>query len=85
MVVGAASEASTWQGTARTLFVDGAVYLDYSAATACIAALSVHLTTSCALIVLTVSIRAGASAGVRRPTHAEPGRSQIGLARWEQA
>ena len=67
---GRTSGGSTRQGTARALFVDDAVYLDYSAATAPRAVTSEHWMTSCALFMHPVTIRVGASAP---PTSACPG------------
>ena len=67
---GRTSGGSTRQGTERALFVDAAVYLDYSVATAPGAVTSEHWMASCALAMHPVTIRVGASA---RPPSACPG------------
>ena len=59
---GRTSGGSTRQGTARALFVDDAVYLDHSVATAPEEVTPEHRMTSCALAMHAVSIRVGASA-----------------------
>ena len=62
---GRTSGGSTQQGTARALFVDDAVYLDYSVATAPEAVTPEHWMTSCALAMHPVTIT------VRTHTHSQ--------------
>ena len=67
---GRTSGGSTRQGTARALFVDDAVYLDYSVTTAPEEVTPEHWMTSCALAMHPVTIRVGA---IARPPSACPG------------